>query len=106
MCNFGGYETDVSMWCFAVTCPPLSAPENGAIVTCIHEGANITTTSQQPFGSSCEVECDMGFALLGTETRTCLGDGMWDGTRGTCEGEDFAYLHVLLFPDGKKPQQF
>ncbi|XP_022105731.1 SPARC-like [Acanthaster planci] len=68
-----------------VTCPPLPAPVNGLVYTCTLNGQNVTTTGQQPVGSICELECDEGFALLGSTSRNCLEDGTWDGREGVCD---------------------
>ncbi len=70
----------------AITCETLSAPENGT-VSYSTDNNNIGAFS---FGTEAYFSCDVGFSLVGNETRTC-GDGNmtvgeFNGTTPACEG--------------------
>jgi len=58
-----------------LTCPPLEDPDNGSLA-CSRSGFIV--------GDVCVVGCDDGFGLIGSNTRTCLGDQTWSGTEATC----------------------
>lgn len=57
----------------AITCPPLSKPENGA-----RFGKNL-------FGSSIKYYCYDGYKLVGSEERMCSENQTWTGTEPRCE---------------------
>ena len=37
------------------------------------------------YEDTCNVTCDSGYTLTGSDTRMCLSDGSWSGTDGTCK---------------------
>ena len=51
-------------------------PENGLV-----------TINGRTFGSIATYQCDEGFILVGSETRTCQQDGEWSDSQPTCEGQ-------------------
>ena len=57
------------------TCSPLEEPENGTIA-CTRSGFVV--------GDVCTIRCDDGFDLVGSDTRTCLGNQTWSGEEATC----------------------
>ena len=57
------------------TCSPLKEPENGTIA-CTRSGFVV--------GDVCTIRCDDGFDLVGSDTRTCLGNQIWSGEEATC----------------------
>ena len=56
-----------------VSCPPLTAPDNGMI-----------DCTGSLFEDTCTFSCDDGYELTGSETRTCQGDGTWSGNISMC----------------------
>ena len=62
-----------------ITCPILSAPDNGQI--------SCSPGNDSP-GNTCTFTCDDGFEISGTQSRTCQDDGTWNGADDTaCTGE-------------------
>ena len=57
-----------------ITCPVLSAPDNGQI--------SCSPGNDNP-GDTCTFTCDDGFEISGTESRTCQNDGTWNGADDT-----------------------
>ena len=42
----------------------------------------------------CNITCNKGYVLIGSDTRTCLQDGNWNGTDGLCQlGKDIYLYH-------------
>ncbi|KAM6326967.1 P-selectin-like isoform 2-T2 [Podargus strigoides] len=64
--------------CTAVTCPVLSAPDQGNL-NCSHLHGDFT------FGSTCAFSCQTGFVLTGPESRECTATGTWTGDSPHCE---------------------
>ena len=62
-----------------VTCPPLTAPDNGDIDCSLGDDGEANP------GDTCTFTCDNGHELTGSETRTCQNDGMWSGSEPTCD---------------------
>ena len=59
-----------------VDCGPLPNPANGAVA--------LDGTEE---GNTAQYSCNAGFALVGSQTRMCGGDGQWSDTAPTCVGE-------------------
>ncbi|XP_022084521.1 sushi, von Willebrand factor type A, EGF and pentraxin domain-containing protein 1-like [Acanthaster planci] len=77
--------------CEAVTCPLLTAPENGGIVG--------DTPCSMDYGSWCRFECNDGYQLAGSGVRRCLAepgqaDGSWDGYEARCEEQTCPRVYV------------
>ncbi|XP_040466803.1 P-selectin [Falco naumanni] len=64
--------------CTAITCPELSAPDRGEL-NCSHLHGDFA------FGSTCAFSCQMGFELMGSESRECTATGTWTGDAPRCE---------------------
>ncbi|NXI03785.1 LYAM3 protein, partial [Pachycephala philippinensis] len=77
-CTATGTWTEDSPRCKAVTCPVLSAPDQGEL-NCSHIHGNFT------FGSKCAFSCQMGFVLMGPKSRECSATGTWTGDATRCE---------------------
>ena len=58
-----------------VACPPLMDPLDGDVVW-----TNLSV------GSVAVYTCNRRFELVGNDTRTCQGDGMWSGEEPVCTG--------------------
>ena len=56
-----------------VSCPPLTAPDNGMI-----------DCTGSLFEDTCTFSCDDGYELTGSENRTCQSDQTWSGTEPMC----------------------
>lgn len=66
----------VGLSCQPVTCPQLTAPQNGMLSGC---------TVPFKFGSVCQQQCQSGFyRAQGTDTRMCMRDGTWSGQAIVC----------------------
>lgn len=59
----------------AIDCGSLVSPMNGSM-----------TGSITVYPNKIQFNCNEGFDLLGSATRTCLPSGMWSGNQTTCEG--------------------
>ena len=80
----------------AITCPPLSPPNDGEKVC----------TDSENYESVCTFSCNEGFSLVGEEQLTCIDDGgttdgRWDNGAPTCQGivscnPDFVGLFKFL----------
>ncbi|NXK98547.1 LYAM3 protein, partial [Formicarius rufipectus] len=77
-CTAMGTWTGDAPRCEAITCPVLSAPEWGDL-NCSHLHGNFT------FGSTCAFSCQMGFVLMGSESRECTAMGTWSEDIPHCE---------------------
>ncbi|XP_009700707.1 PREDICTED: P-selectin [Cariama cristata] len=88
-CTAMGTWTGDAPRCEAVTCPVLSAPDRGEL-NCSHLHGDFT------FGSTCTFSCQMGFALMGSESRKCMATGTWTGDAPRCEA---IACPVLSAPD-------
>ncbi|KAM9619237.1 P-selectin-like isoform 7-T7 [Morphnus guianensis] len=82
------WSADTPM-CTAITCPVLSAPDRGEL-NCSHLHGDFA------FGSTCAFSCQMGFALMGSESRECTAMGTWTGDAPRCEA---ITCPVLSAPD-------
>ena len=69
----------------AIDCGVLRNPVNGRV-----------QLPRTVVGSQAVYSCDMGFVLIGDDTRTCGLDGQWSGSQPSCNpsGEiKFARMH-------------
>ena len=57
-------------------CGLLTDPDNG----------QVNTSSGTTFGSTATYTCDNGYALSGSQTRTCGADGNWTSSEPFCQG--------------------
>ncbi|XP_050162860.1 P-selectin-like [Myiozetetes cayanensis] len=88
-CMATGTWTGDATQCEAITCPVLSAPDQGEL-NCSHIHGDFS------FGSTCAFSCQMGFALMGSESRKCTAMGTWTGDAPRCEAIS---CPVLSAPD-------
>lgn len=59
----------------AVDCGPLSVPMNGS-----------SSGDSTVFPNSVQFDCDPGFTLNGSRTRTCQANRTWSGFQALCSG--------------------
>ena len=60
----------------AVNCGTLSSPANG----------QVSHTGGTTFGQTATYNCDTGYNLVGSSTRTCQATRVWSGSTPTCQG--------------------
>ncbi|XP_065905187.1 sushi, von Willebrand factor type A, EGF and pentraxin domain-containing protein 1-like [Dysidea avara] len=73
-CQDNGTWNGVDDTLCTITCPVLSAPDNGQI--------SCSPRNDSP-GDTCTFTCDDGFEISGTQSRTCQDDGTWNGVDDT-----------------------
>ncbi|NXO33995.1 LYAM3 protein, partial [Locustella ochotensis] len=88
-CTATGTWTGDATRCEAVSCPGLSAPDQGEM-HCSHLHGNFT------YGSTCSFSCQTGFALVGLQSCECTAMGTWTGVTPHCEA---ITCPVLRAPD-------
>ncbi|XP_074402621.1 P-selectin-like isoform X2 [Zonotrichia albicollis] len=88
-CTATGTWTGDAARCEAIACPVLSAPDQGEM-HCSHLHGDFT------YGSMCAFSCQMGFALVGLQSRECTALGTWTGNTSHCEA---VTCPVLRAPD-------
>lgn len=69
-----GFRPYQNNQCEIVTCPMLTAPVNGYVVS-----------SDNSINGESRIRCKSGYVLKGDSKRTCLNDGNWSGNEATCE---------------------
>jgi len=85
--DIGSFD-DVEPTCEAISCPNLPTPTNGSPPMC---------TFSVDFSAVCTFTCNVGFALVGSPTLTCGGDGsstngVYDNPPPTCEAITCPFL--------------
>ncbi|XP_041573685.2 P-selectin isoform X5 [Taeniopygia guttata] len=88
-CTALGTWTGDTPHCEAISCPVLSAPDQGEM-RCSHLHGNFT------YGSMCAFSCQTGFVLVGLQSRECTALGTWTGDTPHCEA---ITCPVLRAPD-------
>ncbi|KAM9378961.1 P-selectin-like [Phaethornis superciliosus] len=76
-CTATGTWTGDAPHCAAITCPVISAPDQGEL-NCSHLHGDFA------FGSVCDFSCQVGFALEGSESLRCMATGTWTGDAPHC----------------------
>ncbi|XP_019631236.1 PREDICTED: receptor-type tyrosine-protein phosphatase alpha-like [Branchiostoma belcheri] len=71
-CNVGYTLNQDGRSCFGVQCPPVPAPEHGAV------------TDGNSYQDVVQFTCDPGYQLIGHSRRRCRADGTWSGANPTC----------------------
>ena len=62
----------------SVRCPPLTIPDNG-IIDC-----SLGDDGVPSYEDTCSFTCNTGYELTGSDNRTCLSDGKWNGSDVIC----------------------
>ena len=66
-------------------CEGLTDPQNGAV--------SVSGTTE---GSTATYTCNIGFNLVGDESRTCQANGDWSGSAPTCQSRSAAVCDCTL----------
>ncbi|XP_065916114.1 uncharacterized protein [Dysidea avara] len=72
-CQSNKFWNGTKAMCTKVSCPSLTAPNNGMI-----------DCTGNMFEDTCTFSCDQGYELSGSETRTCQSNTTWNGTDVMC----------------------
>ncbi|XP_065290015.1 sushi, von Willebrand factor type A, EGF and pentraxin domain-containing protein 1-like [Dermacentor albipictus] len=75
VCQHDGTWSGSDLECEKKKCSPLEAPLHGSM-SCSSDSFDFDTT--------CEFECQRGYALIGSRKRTCLSIALWDGLPALC----------------------
>ena len=75
------------------TCPKLTDLVNGT-TTCSLSNGKVPS-----YGDSCSFICESHFKLIGSDIRTCQGNGSWSGTQATCKrgGWNLLILYASMY---------
>ena len=86
MCHkIGNYMISECMSMFIIHCTAclvclsLSNPANGTMQCSLEDDG------APSYEESCVFTCNNGYQLIGSHTRTCQGNGRWNGTDSTCK---------------------
>lgn len=71
-------------------CTNLTTPVNGQM-TCSSGELGVGYE-----GDSCSFACDTGYNLTGSDTRSCQGNGSWNGTDTVCKAAGDLSTNYLL----------
>ena len=69
-------------------CGPPTVPTNGLV----------DTPNGATFGSTSTYTCDTGYALSGSQSRSCGADGNWTSSEQVCEGVFEVWYHYMSLP--------
>ena len=75
---------------YTVTCPQLVEPLNGTM------SCSLLYPSMVFYEDTCNFTCDTGYALFGSNTRTCQSDGSWSGSEAICTQLAGNLLKIIL----------
>ncbi|CAH1787620.1 unnamed protein product, partial [Owenia fusiformis] len=87
-CQANGAWSGTTAFCTIVNCGTLATPTNGAI----------TSTTGNTYLGVINFECDCGYILSGSASRTCQSTGAWDGTATVCTVRDAATCFLAGSP--------
>ncbi|XP_035872124.1 complement factor H isoform X7 [Phyllostomus discolor] len=79
-CEADGWTNDVPL-CEVVKCLPVTAPENGRVVS-----SAFSPDQEYSFGQVIKFECNPGFMLSGPKEIHCSDNGLWSGEKPGCMG--------------------
>jgi CUB/sushi domain-containing protein len=85
ICQYDGQWSGREPHCQAVSCGPLTDPENGKVMLKGTEVFEIATYT-----------CNEGFGLIGVSSRICQASGSWSDDAPTCEPSDCGQLSSPL----------
>lgn len=64
---------------YVVKCPTFPMTDNGVVV------CDSGDDGVYSYEDTCNLTCNSGYTLTGSDTKTCLSDGSWSGTESSCE---------------------
>ncbi|XP_055635764.1 uncharacterized protein LOC129775276 isoform X1 [Toxorhynchites rutilus septentrionalis] len=73
--------------CVPVTCPTLTSPENGKL---------LTNKTEHHFGDVAHFQCNFGYVISGSTSLLCMSTGEWNATAPEC-----IYAKCVSLPDDK-----
>ncbi|KAG8226943.1 hypothetical protein J437_LFUL004661, partial [Ladona fulva] len=105
-CGPNGHWTGQEPSCVIKKCPSLRQPKDG-IIRCEEKLVSLSENISSIQGSReghmpntvCHFECNNGYHLVGSEKRTCLSSGIWDGLQAYCKAKTCPPLQTI--PHGK-----
>ena len=62
----------------SVTCSSLTDPNNGVI------NCSVGDDGVPSYEDTCSFTCNIGYWLIGSDTRTCQSNGNWSGIEPSC----------------------
>ena len=71
---------------YAVYCPNLTDPLNGAI------NCSLGYDGVPSHEDTCSYTCNTGYEVTGSDTRICQDTGSWSGIQTTCTKSMFIYV--------------
>ena len=71
-------------------CQPLPDIDNGNITCSLGDDGVHSHTD------TCNVTCNVGYLLTGSDTRMCLSDGSWSGMDGSCQGDYHNFVKPII----------
>lgn len=72
-----------------ITCAQPADVDNGQV-----------TVTALTFSGTYTVTCESGYELIGSDTRSCVDLGSWDGTDPYCRGNCNDYINLSSFAPG------
>jgi len=63
---------------FVVTCQTLTDPNYGVTI------CSLGDDGIPSYEDTCSVKCNIGYEVIGRDTRTCQSDGSWSGSDIMC----------------------
>uniref|UniRef100_A0ACB8F2Q0 Uncharacterized protein n=1 Tax=Sphaerodactylus townsendi TaxID=933632 RepID=A0ACB8F2Q0_9SAUR len=87
-CTALGKWTEKPPLCEAIQCPVLHAPDNGHF-NCSHPHEDFA------YGSSCNLFCNTGFQLVGSDILDCTASGNWTERLPSCKAVECPALGTL-----------
>ncbi|CAH1985833.1 unnamed protein product [Acanthoscelides obtectus] len=89
VCQSDGMWSYTGIICKAQKCPKLEPPKDGTL-NCVDSNTGLVQIVDKedtdvPIDITCSVGCKNGRILIGSEKRTCIPPGKWDGIKSSCK---------------------
>ena len=76
---------------YVVNCSSLGNPNNG-MISCLLGDDGVPS-----YEDTCNLTCNTGNELTGSDTRTCQSNGSWSGTKSMCERGAYANHFFMCY---------
>ncbi|KAJ8305662.1 hypothetical protein KUTeg_016207 [Tegillarca granosa] len=90
------YWTGITTRCREITCQPLPEVRDGHVIPAMCSRGEVS------FGTTCEIDCYLGYSLVGPQRKQCTPEGMWtpdtNGKMSTCKDTTPPFF-ILCPPD-------